>query len=61
MKEVDLSKTGYFDYLLREDGSILDPDRVKEKITVEFTPDILDQMRQAFIYEYIMGKMEERL
>lgn len=60
MKEMDLSKSGYFDYLLREDGSLQDPGRVNEEISIEFTPEILDQMRQAFIYEYVMSTMEER-
>lgn len=55
MKEVDLAETGYFDYLLREDGSLQDPGRVNEEIPVEFTPEVLEEMRQAFINEYVMG------
>lgn len=56
-KETDLSETGYSDYSLREDGSIQDPGRVNEEIPTEFTPEVLDQMRQAFINEYVMGTM----
>lgn len=56
MKEVDLSKTGHFDYSFRKDGSLQDPGRVNEEITAEFTPEVSEEMRQAFIYEYVMER-----
>lgn len=61
-KEVDLSKTGYFDYLIKN-GRVEDPGIVVESTRSEsndFSPEVLERMRLAFIYEYFPGRMEER-
>lgn len=59
-KEVDLSKTGYFDYLIKN-GRVEDPGVIVEatKYGVEdFTPEVLERMRLAFIYEYFPDTMK---
>lgn len=59
-KEIDLSKTGYFDYLIKN-GRVEDPGVMVEstKSGEKFTPEVLERMRLAFIYEYFPDTMEE--